>query len=152
MLAGDADRERAVSVLKDAFTEGRLTQPEYEDRVVRAYKARTYGDLDAITSDIPAPMRPLPHQVVPTVPMYVPLPVRPTNGTATAAMVCGIVGYATCGLTSIPAVVLGHVAKSKIRQTGEDGDGFATAGLVLGYLAIACWVVLFVVFGLAGGD
>jgi hypothetical protein len=142
MLAGDADRERAVGVLKDAFTEGRLTQPEYEDRVVRAYKARTYADLDAVTVDIPT--RPTPPAVVPVVPQYGLLPVAPrsTNGMAIASMVCGIGGCLTCGLSSVPAVVLGHSAKSKIRQTGEDGDGMATAGLVLGYLAIAGWALV----------
>jgi len=54
MLAGDADRERAVNVLKDAFTEGRLNQGEYEERVGRAYQARTYGELTPITRDLPA--------------------------------------------------------------------------------------------------
>jgi uncharacterized protein DUF4190/uncharacterized protein DUF1707 len=142
MLAGDADRERAVGVLKDAFTEGRLTQPEYEERVTRAYTARTYADLDAITRDIPLPVGPLPPHVVPTVPMYTPLPARPTNGMAIASLACGIGGYLTCGLSSIPAVVLGHNARNRIRETGEDGDGLATAGLVLGYLGIAGWGLL----------
>jgi len=46
------------------------------------------------------------------------------------------------------AIVMGHVAKKQIRQTGEGGDGLATAGLWLGYiftglsfLACAAWVV-----------
>lgn len=148
MLAGDADRERAVGVLKDAFTEGRLTQPEYEDRLTRAYKARTYGDLDAITSDIPTPYSPpLPPGVVPfsPYPLTPPAP-RLTNGTAIASLVCGVGGFAMCGLSSIPAVVLGHRARRRIRQTGEDGDGLATAGLALGYAAIACWGILLLLF------
>ena len=58
MLAGDADRERAVNVLKEAFTEGRLRQEEYEDRIGRAYQARTYGELHRLTEDIPQPARP----------------------------------------------------------------------------------------------
>ena len=49
-------------------------------------------------------------------------------------MICGIIGTMTLGLTSIPAIILGHTAKRQIRRTGEDGDGQATAGLVLGYL------------------
>ncbi|BFU42206.1 DUF4190 domain-containing protein [Krasilnikovia sp. MM14-A1004] len=32
------------------------------------------------------------------------------------------------------AIVLGHVAKKQIRETGEGGEGLATAGLWLGYI------------------
>ncbi|NUR01717.1 MAG: DUF1707 and DUF4190 domain-containing protein [Streptomyces sp.] len=149
MLAGDADRERAVNVLKDAFAEGRLTQLEYEDRVMRAYQARTYGDLDVVTADIPPRVAPGP---VPAAPPYgmVPAVVQPTNGTAVASLVCGICGFMTVGLTSLPAVILGHQARSTIRRTGQDGDGLATAGLVLGYLVLVGWallILLLVAFG-----
>ena len=54
MRAASADRERAVDVLKAGFTEGRLTQDEYNERIGRAYAARTYGELAAITADLPA--------------------------------------------------------------------------------------------------
>lgn len=47
------------------------------------------------------------------------------------------------------AIVLGHLAKRQIRQTGEQGSGLATAGLWLGYIFTglyvafcALWVVL----------
>ena len=49
------------------------------------------------------------------------------------------------------AIVLGHIAKKQIRQTGEQGDGLATAGLWLGYIftglgvaLCALWVFLIV--------
>lgn len=32
------------------------------------------------------------------------------------------------------SIVLGHLAKKQIRQTGEQGEGMATAGLWLGYI------------------
>ena len=53
-LASSADRERAVGVLRAGFTEGRLTQEELDDRVAQAYAARTYGQLWALTADLPA--------------------------------------------------------------------------------------------------
>ena len=59
-LASSADRERAVGVLRAGFTEGRLTQDELDDRVARAYAARTYGDLWALTADLPAGPLPYP--------------------------------------------------------------------------------------------
>ncbi len=54
MLAGNADRERAVDVLRAGFTEGRLTQEEFTERVQRAYASRTYGELGGLTADLPA--------------------------------------------------------------------------------------------------
>jgi len=60
-LAGNADRERAVGVLRAAFTEGRLTQDELHDRVARAYAARTYGELWALIADLPAGPLPYPN-------------------------------------------------------------------------------------------
>jgi hypothetical protein len=68
-LAASADRERAVGVLRAGFAEGRLTQDELTDRVGRAYVARTYRELWALTADLPS--GPLP---VPTGPVYGALP------------------------------------------------------------------------------
>ena len=59
-LAGSADRERAVGVLRAGFTEGRLSQDELDDRVARAYAARTYSDLWALIADLPAGPLPYP--------------------------------------------------------------------------------------------
>ena len=54
------------------------------------------------------------------------------------ALICGIGGFLG-GISSIPAVVLGHRAKAEIQRTNEDGDGMATAGLVLGWIGIVWW-------------
>jgi hypothetical protein len=145
MLAGDEDRERAVNVLKDAFTEGRLTQPEYEDRVGRAYQSRTYGELDLVTADIPR--RTVPPAFLPQAPAYVPMRMYApaTSGLAVAALVCGICAPLT-GFSTIPAVVLGHMAHASIRRTGEQGKGMATAGLVLGYLTMAGYLTVIALF------
>ena len=59
-LAANADRERTVGVLRAGFTEGRLSQEELDDRVARAYAARTYSDLWALTADLPAGPYPYP--------------------------------------------------------------------------------------------
>jgi hypothetical protein len=56
-------------------------------------------------------------------------------------MICGLAEFFTFGLTSIPAVILGHVARGQIRQTGEAGAGMAVTGLVLGWLAIGLWLL-----------
>jgi hypothetical protein len=56
---GDADRERVVTVLSEHWQAGRLTTTEFEDRVARAYGARTVGDLRQLLDDLPAPARSL---------------------------------------------------------------------------------------------
>jgi hypothetical protein len=60
-LAGSADRERTVGVLRAGFTEGRLNREELDDRVARADAARTYNDLWALTADLPAGPLPYPN-------------------------------------------------------------------------------------------
>jgi hypothetical protein len=60
-------------------------------------------------------------------------PARPTNGLALAALICGVAQFVV-GVTFIPAIICGHLARRQIRQTGEAGDGMALAGLILGYV------------------
>ena len=138
MRAASADRERAVDVLKAGFAEGRLTQDEYNDRMGRAYAARTYGELTALTADLPA-------GAVPTVwPVHMYQPPVTTNSLARASLVLGVAEFFTMGLTAIPAIICGHMAKREMRQTGQRGDGLATSGLVLGYMAVIFWGILIV--------
>ena len=66
-----------------------------------------------------------------------------TNGMAIAALACGIGGFFVFP-ASIAAVVLGHIARREIRQTGEAGSGMATVGLVLGYIGTVIGVLLIV--------
>lgn len=59
-LASDAERDAAVAVLRDAVGDGRLTLGEMVERVDRALTARTRGELDATTADLPAASGPSP--------------------------------------------------------------------------------------------
>ena len=54
-------------------------------------------------------------------------------------------------LAGIPAIVLGFVAISQIRQTGENGRGMAIAGIVLGIIGIVL-TILFVVIIIAAAS
>jgi hypothetical protein len=56
----DADRDRAVDRLRAAASEGRLDPEELEERVAQALAARTQGELDQLTADLPAPHVPAP--------------------------------------------------------------------------------------------
>jgi hypothetical protein len=139
MLTATADRERTMDVLKAAYGEGRITKEEFELRAGRAMGARTYAQLAAVVADLPAG----PHLgVMPYQPGYYPAINTPTSGLAIGALVCGILEIFTLGFAAIPAVILGHLARTQIRRTGERGDGMAIAGLVLGYLGIGIWTLI----------
>ncbi|WP_371577736.1 DUF1707 and DUF4190 domain-containing protein [Streptomyces sp. NBC_01314] len=156
LLAAHADRERAVDVLKAGFSEGRLPMDEYERRVERAYKARTVGELSLLVADLPqGPSGMQPTAMAPMVPRtFMPAPVLPppTNGKAVGSMVCGVLTTMTLGLTGIPAVILGHSARSEIKRTGEGGEGFALAGIILGWLSVAGWVFFIMLMMIAGAS
>lgn len=132
--AGDADRDRVAGVLSTAYTEGRLSKEEYDDRLDAALSARTYADLDHVVSDLPVPVP------VPTV-----TPVARTNGYAMASVAFGIGQFVIGPLGTIPAIVLGHMARNQIRRTGEQGAGLALAGLVLGWGAVVLGIIFMAV-------
>jgi uncharacterized protein DUF1707 len=54
LRASHADREQMIGTLKAAFVQGRLTKDELDARVGRAFAARTYAELAALTVDLPA--------------------------------------------------------------------------------------------------
>jgi hypothetical protein len=143
LRASTADRDRAVDVLKAGFAEGRLTKDEYDARVSDAYAARTYADLAMVTADLPGGQMVAPY-AQPFMRPYLPVQ-RRTNGLAVASLVCGL-AQPFLGLTTIPAIVLGYVARGQIRRTGEDGNGLATAGLVLGWIGVGVAVLMFLAF------
>ena len=53
MRAADQDRERVVRQLGEHLATGRLTMPEFDERVTAAYDAKTYGALDQLLRDLP---------------------------------------------------------------------------------------------------
>jgi hypothetical protein len=75
---------------------------------------------------------------------YAPAAAQPTSGAAVTSLVCGILGFFTCALTSVVAVVAGHIAMRETRSGRVGGQGMAVAGLVTGYLVLVpALIVLF---------
>ncbi|MDR7169492.1 hypothetical protein J2W56_003233 [Nocardia kruczakiae] len=52
---GTAEREQAAAALGDHFAAGRLELDEYDERVSRAYAAKTAADLIVLFGDLPRP-------------------------------------------------------------------------------------------------
>ena len=72
-------------------------------------------------------------------------PKMPTDGAAIASFILSLSAFALGPLGSIPAIICGHISRSRIRKSDFlAGRGLATAGLVIGYIGL----VLFVLGGL----
>ena len=72
----------------------------------------------------------------------------PTNGLAIAAMICSLVGFATC-ITAPVGAVLGHVARKQIRERGEAGDGMALTGIIVGWILTVLFIALIIFYVVA---
>jgi hypothetical protein len=53
MRAGDGDRQTVADKLKSALDDGRLDLHEYDERLQKTYAAKTFGELDPLTADLP---------------------------------------------------------------------------------------------------
>lgn len=76
----------------------------------------------------------------------------PTSGLAIASLVCGIVGFFVAGMTSIPAVICGHLAWPATKSGQASGHGMVITGLILGYLQIVGWIVFWIVIAFAASS
>ncbi|GGD40095.1 DUF4190 domain-containing protein [Pseudoxanthomonas indica] len=81
--------------------------------------------------------------------------VRQTSTLAIVSLVSGILGWTLLPLLgTIAAIISGHMARGEIRRMPDrlEGDGLAVAGLILGWVAVAFWVLgLIVLFAFFGG-
>jgi hypothetical protein len=130
MRASVTDRDRVIEVVKASFVEGRLTKAELDLRLGQALVSRSFSDLMALIADLPVgPFGRLPWHPAESTP-------RRINRLAAAALACAIAGPVTAGITVIPAIIVGHTARRRIRRTGERGYAAATAAVVLGWLML----------------
>ena len=51
--ASDADRDRTAALLREHLAAGRLSSEEFNERLDKAYAAKTLGELDQLLSDLP---------------------------------------------------------------------------------------------------
>ncbi|MEV1128327.1 DUF1707 domain-containing protein [Agromyces sp. NPDC049794] len=80
----DAERDEAVGALVAARTEGRLTEPEYQERASAVRRAVTRGDLVPLFADLPDSAPPE---------QQLPQPTAPVPGPPPAAVAPPITGY-----------------------------------------------------------
>ncbi len=75
----------------------------------------------------------------------------PKNSLGVWSLVLGLVGLVlSCGLfTGIPAIIVGHRARSAVAEGQANNPGMATAGIVLGWIATILSVIGFAVLAIA---
>jgi len=80
--------------------------------------------------------------------------VRQTSTLAIVSLIAGILGWVALPfIGSLTAIITGHMARGEIRRQPDrlEGDGLALAGLILGWVNVALWIigllVLFLFFG-----
>ncbi len=54
LRVSDEDRDRAAALLREHHALGRLTADEFNDRLDKAFAARTIGDIDGLLRDLPS--------------------------------------------------------------------------------------------------
>ena len=93
----------------------------------------------------------------PPPPYQAPINKPPSQGLALASMITGIVGVVLGGclgpLPGIAALIMGFVALSQIKKEPHKfgGKPFATAGVIIGAVSVAFYLILFLWFILAVG-
>jgi len=95
-----------IDLLKAAFVQGRLARDEFDERVGQVLVSRTYGELAAVTADIPAELvGALPRRPPVRVRRRVSMNTAVTGGACMAALV-NVGAMAALLSGSIVAVVL----------------------------------------------
>jgi hypothetical protein len=128
LRASDADREQFVEALRRHHAEGRLTTEELSERTGRAYAARTFGDLDALATDLPPlspPARPASGDSPPLPPRLQPS--SPRQATAKASLIRSLLWY---GMISVVLVVVWVMSGR---------DYFWPAWPILGFMFLLTW-------------
>ncbi|WP_434742764.1 DUF4190 domain-containing protein [Micromonospora sp. SH-82] len=72
-------------------------------------------------------------------------PAPRTNSLAIASLILSLVGIASC-ITAPIGAILGHIAQKQIRETGEGGEGFAKAGIIVGWIITAFMVLVILLY------
>lgn len=84
-----------------------------------------------------------PLQTGTTYPIAAPATVRRTEPLAIWSLVLSVLSLFCCGFVlGVPGVICGHLALSNISKNPNlEGRGMALAGVVIGYVGIALWIL-----------
>ncbi len=132
----------------------RLTDQAWYEGAAGWAALSTVPGISAAPASVPAttPVSPAPVPATVATPAVF-VPQRKTEQLAVLSLIFSILGLCgfCCGLflvAAIGGIVCGHLALSRIKANPElEGHGLAMAGLVIGYVAVASWLVWILLFG-----
>jgi Domain of unknown function (DUF1707) len=101
LRAGDTDRERVAERLRRAHDEGRLDLNEFDERVKAAYAARTFADLDELTTDLPPDATPARPPAIPSARPGPPARRRPDRAAVQMWATASVVNIAIWGILAV---------------------------------------------------
>lgn len=138
-----------------------LGGPEpYQGQGASAQPNAAYPQNAQYPGDYPPVPPQYPAYGTPAYPSYYagPMP-QSTNGMAIASLACSIASYFVLPVIgAILGVIFGHMALSQLKASQEQGRGMAVAGLVIGYIHLALFVlvllfiILFVIIGISSSQ
>lgn len=150
------------------MTEGPYGAEPYPQDPAGGYPAAGYEGGSYATPGYPAPGQPAPGYAAPGYPGQQPafgpgslaygMSAAPRNGLGTAALVLGIIGVVlswipgTGWALNILAIIFGAVGINRAKRGQATNKSSALAGLILGVIGLAVWIVILVVFLAAWGS
>jgi hypothetical protein len=149
LRVSDADRDRAVSELSEAFQAGRITADEFDQRSAHALRARTGKELTALLEDLPVDRAPATEAAVEQAHRAVAARIA-AGASAAAATALAALALAN-GLSSGPDPAKRELARQILAREGlsvplPPAPGFDWAGTitpaVLAVLLIALIIVV----------
>jgi hypothetical protein len=137
LRASNTDRERVAKILHDAMAEGRLTVSELEERLDKVYAAKTFGELEPLTRDLPVQAGgPAPQ------PRALAMPNNRIGGRGTSAAAVAVMsGTARKGAWTVPPTfnafaLMGGVDLDLTEATFEDRETTIQAFALMGGIDI----------------
>jgi Domain of unknown function (DUF1707) len=125
LRASDAERDRALSELSEAYQAGRITVDEFDQRSTQVLSARTGKELTA-------PLVDLPHDRVTAVPADTATP-RRADGYLVSRLTIG---------ASLTAICFGGVAVTNALRPGVNNSTVALAPAAVAVLCVVLVIVL----------
>jgi Domain of unknown function (DUF1707) len=135
LRVSDADRDAVVDQLATHFQQGRLDLTEFQNRMDRAVRARTRGDLASLLGDLPRPEAAGPPPAAAGRRWPVPLPALAVLAVAGGLILASIFGVAAHGYWAGGHWAGGHWA-------GHGGPGWWAPWWALWWLIPATIVAL----------
>jgi hypothetical protein len=127
LRVSDAERDRALSELSEAYQTGRITADEFDQRSTQALNARTGKELTAPLADLPPDRSP-----ADAVPSNSATP-RQANGYLVSRLTIGV---------SLTAICFGGVAITNALHPGASNGSSVLAPAVVALLCVVSVIVL----------